>query len=182
MRASDISPEYPLLGFLSQSPSHGYELHRWLEEELHGVWDLSQSQVYNILKRLEEKGDVRGEVLQQQSAPDKRMLSLTAGGNSRFENWLQEPTPGSLRALRMEFLTRLYFAREQDLRFAQELIKDQKIALMKDVKRLKQVYDEMPDTQLLNRLSLQLRIRQLDSCLEWLEDCRVSIESYQYQQ
>ncbi len=177
MRASDISPEFPLLGFLSQEPSHGYDLHRRLEEELKGIWDLSQSQVYNILKRLESKGDVRSEILQQKSAPAKRMLSLTAAGRSRFEDWLKEPTPGSLRALRMEFLTRLYFARAQDLRFAQDLIDNQKNTLIKDVKRLGKIFGEIPDTQNLNRLSLQLRIRQLDSCLVWLEDCRMSLES-----
>jgi len=175
MRASDISPEFPLLGFLSQAPSHGYHLHMRLEEELDGVWNLSQSQVYNILKRLESKGDVRGEVLQQKSAPAKRLLALTAAGRRRFKAWLREPTPGSLRALRMEFLTRLYFARAQDLRFARDLIEEQKRAIKNDVKRLQQIYDELPDKQLLNRLSLQLRIRQLDSCLEWLEDCRASL-------
>lgn len=175
MRASDISPEFPLLGFLSQAPSHGYDLHRRLEEELNGVWDLSQSQVYNILKRLESKGDVRGEVLKQRSAPAKRMLSLTTAGRDRFENWLLESTPGSLRALRMEFLTRLYFARGRDQRFAHNLIEDQKSALIKDVSRLREIYDEMLDTNHLNRLSLQLRIRQLDSCLVWLDDCRSSL-------
>ena len=176
MRASDISPEYPLLGFLSQAPSHGYELHQRLEEELQGIWSLSQSQVYNILKRLEAQGDVRGEVQQQKAAPAKRLLVLTPAGRKRFEHWLRESTPGSVRAIRIEFLTRLYFARTQDAQFAQELIEDQKHSLMKDVKRLQQIYDEMPESQLLNQLSLQLRIRQLQSCLAWLEDCRSSLE------
>ena len=177
MRASDISPEYPLLGFLSQAPSHGYELHQRLEEELQGIWSLSQSQVYNILKRLEAQGDVRGEVQQQKAAPAKRLLVLTPAGMKRFEHWLREPTPGSVRAIRIEFLTRLYFARAQDLRFAQDLIDNQKNTLIKDVKRLGKIFGEIPDTQNLNRLSLQLRIRQLDSCLVWLEDCRMSLES-----
>ena len=82
MRSSDISPEYPLLGFLSQAPSHGYELHQRLEDELQGIWSLSQSQCYNILKRLEAQGDICGEVQQQKAAPAKRLLALTpAEGN-----------------------------------------------------------------------------------------------------
>ena len=140
MRASDISPEFPLLGFLSQAPSHGYELHRRLEEELQGIWSLSQSQCYNILKRLEAQGDVRGEVQQQEAAPAKRLLALTPAGRKRFERWLHEPTPGSVRAIRIEFLTRLYFARSQDAQFAQELIDDQKHSLMKDVQRLSLIH------------------------------------------
>jgi DNA-binding PadR family transcriptional regulator len=176
MRASDISPEFPLLGFLSQAPSHGYELHRRLEEELQGIWSLSQSQCYNILKRLEAQGDVRGEVQQQKEAPAKRLLALTPAGRKRFERWHCEPTPGSVRAIRIEFLTRLYFARTQDAQFAQGLIEDQENSLMKDVERLQQIYNELPGSQLLNRLSLQLRSRQLQSCLAWLEDCRSSLE------
>ena len=176
MRASDISPEYPLLGFLSQAPSHGYELHRRLEEELQGIWSLSQSQCYNILKRLESQGDVRGEVQQQNSAPAKRLLVLSPAGGKRFEHWLRKPTPASVRAIRIEFLTRLYFARTQDTQFAQELIEDQKHSLMKDVKRLQQIYDKMPQSQILNQLSLHLRTRELQSCLAWLEDCRQYLE------
>ena len=176
MRASDISPEYPLLGFLSQAPSHGYELHRSLKEELQGIWSLSQSQCYNILKRLEAHGDVRGEVQQQKAATAKRLLALTPAGSKRYKRWLREPTPGSVRAIRIEFLTRLYFARTQDAQFTQELIEDQKHSLMKDIQRLQQIYDEMPGSQLLNRLSIQLRSRQLQSCLAWLEDCRSSLE------
>ena len=99
MRASDISPEFPLLGFLSQAPSHGYELHRRLEEELQGIWSLSQSQCYNILKRLEAQGDIRGEVYKQKAAPAKRLLALTPTGRERFERWHCEPTPGSVRAM-----------------------------------------------------------------------------------
>jgi DNA-binding PadR family transcriptional regulator len=176
MRASDISPEFPLLGFLSQSPSHGYDLHRRLEGEFNGIWKLSQSQVYNILKRLESNRDVRAEVHEQDSAPSKRLLSLTTSGRERFETWLREPTPGSVRALRMEFLTRLYFAREQDLQFTVDLIEDQKRALQNDLERLGVIYNQLHPSQFLNRLSLQLRIRQLDSCLVWLEDCRSSLE------
>ena len=175
MRASDISPEFPLLGFLSQAPSHGYDLHLRLEDELNGVWNLSQSQVYNILKRLEANGDVHAEVQEQDAAPAKRLLSLTPSGRERFEAWLREPTPGSVRALRMEFLTRLYFARQQDTQLALHLIEEQDRALQNDVKRLGAIYGELPPSQFLNQLSLQLRIRQLDSCLVWLEDCRASL-------
>ena len=176
MRASDISPEYPLLGFLSQSPSHGYDLHRSLEEELHGVWDLSQSQVYNILKRLELNGDVHAEIQEQQSAPTRRLLSLTASGKERFETWLREPTPGSVRALRMEFLARLYFCRLRSPQLALEMVEDQKDGLKQDLQHLQRMYDEQPLQGNLNRLSLQLRIRQLHSCLEWMDDCSLSIE------
>jgi PadR family transcriptional regulator AphA len=175
MRASDISPEYPLLGFLSLGPSHGYDLHRRLEEELLGIWSLSQSQCYSILKRLEAQKDIRGDIRQQQAAPPKRLLVLTQSGRKRYEQWLREPTPASVRAIRIEFITRLYFARIQSTTFAQELIEEQKRSLVRGIQHLETTLDEMPPSQVLNRLSLQLRIRQLESCLDWLEDCRQSL-------
>ena len=175
MRASDISPEYPLLGFLSLGPSHGYELHLRLEEELLGIWNLSQSQCYNILKRLETQGDIKAEIQPQKAAPAKRLFVITQNGKGRFEQWLRRPTPASVRAIRIEFLTRLYFSRFQSTRFAQELIEEQKKTLRRSIQHLVMALDEIPQFRVLNRLSLQLRIRQLQSCLEWLEDCWQSL-------
>ena len=52
-RASDLSPEFVLLGLHSEGPSYGYELHLRLKTEFQNIWTLSQSQCYNILKKLE---------------------------------------------------------------------------------------------------------------------------------
>ena len=176
MRASDISPEYPLLGFLSQAPAHGYELHKRLEEELMGIWNLSQSHVYNILKRLEAQGDISSEVQPGTSAPDKRLLSISQSGERRFKGWLEEPTPGSVRAVRVEFLTRLYFARQKKTDSALDLIGKQQESLRGDINRLREDYDLIPGSYILNRLSFQLRLRQLQSCIDWMDDCREHLE------
>ncbi|MFN2159166.1 MAG: helix-turn-helix transcriptional regulator [Anaerolineales bacterium] len=176
MRASDISPEYPLLGFLAQSPAHGYELHKRLDEDLTGIWNLSQSQVYNILKRLENQGDINSEIKPGKSAPDKYLLSITKIGAQRFRRWLDEPTPGSVRAVRVEFLTRLFFARRMQKEYALGLIKNQQRALKKDINRLQKDFNNIPQSLTLNRLSFQLRLRQLQSCIDWIEDIRNQLE------
>jgi len=176
MRSSDISPEYPLLGFLSQSPAHGYELNRRLDEELKGIWNLSQSQVYNIIKRLEAQGDITSEIQQGEAGPDKRLLTLASRGEGRFNRWLEEPTPGSTRAVRIEFLTRLYFARRRNKNYALNLLKNQKQSLGKDIERLRGAYDKIRPDLMYYRLSAQFRLRQLESCLEWLDDCRENLE------
>ena len=67
--ASALSPEYALLGFLSQQQAHGYELHRRLTEELGQVWHVSLSQTYNILTRLERQGYIAGKTFEQEKAP-----------------------------------------------------------------------------------------------------------------
>jgi DNA-binding PadR family transcriptional regulator len=171
-RASDLSPEFVLLGFLTQGSCHGYELHQRLQNEFHTIWNLSQSQCYNILKRLETHGDLTSEILDQEDAPTKRLLRLTPGGRARFIKWLHEATPGSVRAIRLAFLTRLYFAVAESKSLANRLIQEQKHEILASLNRLQQVLESIPETQKLSQLSMQLRIRQLETCIKWLEDCQ----------
>ena len=108
--ASDLSPEFALLGFLYFQPLHGYDLHRRLAASLSGVWRVTQSQVYAILKRLERQDAIRAIRQQPGKRPVRACYQLTEAGRERFEGWLYRPTPSSARAIRVEFITRLFFA------------------------------------------------------------------------
>ncbi|HEY71002.1 MAG TPA: hypothetical protein G4O08_10500 [Anaerolineae bacterium] len=171
MRSSKISPEYALLGLLAQRSSHGYDLHRRLKKELQGIWNVSQSHCYNILNRLEREGHIESEIHTQETAPTKHLLKLTPQGRAHFEQWLQEPTAPSVRAIRMEFITRLYFAQSEGRERALQIIEEQKHALRKASHQFQRAYVSTPETQSFNRLALQLRCRQLESCLVWLDEC-----------
>lgn len=166
-----LSPEYALLGFLAQQPDHGYELHQRLVNELGHIWHISQSQVYNILKRLEAKGDITGVLQPQEKLPSRRFYQLTPTGQARFDAWLNSPTRPSVRAIRVEFITRLYFAAQQSPGALQELIQNQVEEVQRGLARLERIQAGLPNEQSFNHLSLDLRIRQLRSILEWLEDC-----------
>jgi DNA-binding PadR family transcriptional regulator len=170
--ASKISPEYALLGFLYVQPLHGYELQRRLQAELHEIWRLSQSQVYNILKRLERQELIKATVQPQEKLPDRELLELTKAGKASFLNWLTKPTRSSARAIRVEFLTRMYFAGQVEPSLPGKLFKEQETFTRKDLDRLKKHEAELPADQRYNRLGLVLRIRQLNSILEWLSDNR----------
>jgi DNA-binding PadR family transcriptional regulator len=104
-----LSPEMALLGLLYQEPGHGYDLHRKVINDLGQVWHLSQSQAYSILKRLETRGDISVQEIPQEKLPYRQLLHMTEQGRTNFLRWLETPTGGSTRAIRMEFLTRLYF-------------------------------------------------------------------------
>lgn len=175
-RASDLSPEFVLLGLLAQGPSYGYELHLRLKTEFQNIWALSQSQCYTILKRLEAQGAIEGELVQQEHAPSRRLLRLTPTGRQRFREWLTSPTPGSIRAIRVSFLTRLFFALQDGEIFATNIIEDQKIMTRASVERLENTLGLIPSSQVISQLSLQLRLRQLQSCLEWLDECLIAIQ------
>lgn len=177
-RASELSPEFVLLGLLCEGHSYGYELHQRLSKEFNRIWALSQSQCYNILKRLEDQDAVRGEIVQQERAPDRKLLHITPAGQKRFLDWLQTPTPGSSRAIRISFLTRLYFAIKDSDEFARNIITDQKHEIQSTLNHLENTLDQISPSRVINRLSLQLRIRQLRTCIEWLDDCQSAMNSY----
>ncbi len=170
--SSALSPEFALLGFLAQKPAHGYDLHLRLTAELGQVWHVSQSQVYNILNRLESQGFITATVLAQEKLPARRRLRLTTTGRKRFDTWLHTTAGSSVRAIRVEFTTRLYFAATLDPALARHLIEDQKAETRAGLDRLSSLLAELPPNQTFNRLGLELRIRQLTSIIDWLADCQ----------
>jgi DNA-binding PadR family transcriptional regulator len=169
---SALSPEYALLGLLAQKPSHGYELHRRLVNNLGQIWHISLSQTYNILKRLEQYGYIGAEMQEQEKLPARRMYSLKPAGEARFKKWLQAPSGSSVRAIRIEFTTRLYFAVAKDCALADQLITNQIAEVNEGLARLRIELARVPEEQLFNQLGLELRINQLESILQWLEGCQ----------
>ena len=174
--ASTLSPEYALLGMLRQKPSHGYELHQRLAADLGQVWHISQSQAYNILNRLEAQGFVTVTVKKQARLPDRRLFRLTAAGRRRFDAWFKSPASSSVKAIRVEFMTRLYFARHLCPEAVPDLIEAQATEVRAGLERLQATLGDYPPEQIFNRLSLEFRLRQLQSLLGWLAECRALFE------
>ena len=174
-RASDLSPEFPLLGLLDEQPGHGYELHQRLSDELGGLWRLSQSQVYATLKRLEARGWISGTPHPQENLPDRRLLRLTPEGRRRLRAWLKAPTGSSVRAIRIDFLSRLHFASRLGPELALALIEEQSRAVEQGLQRL-EGERAVGAADSIGELAVELRMRQLASVLPWLGDCRRLIE------
>jgi len=172
-----LSPEFALLGLLYQEPAHGYELHQRLVYDLGQVWHVSQSQTYNILNRLENQGYIQGVQKEQKKLPNRRQFHLTESGRGRFLEWLHSPAGSSVRAVRVEFITRLYFASNTETVSGDKIIDLQEEEIRVGLDRLRKVRDEVPAESVYNHLGLDLRIRQLESMLTWLEKCRVAIKT-----
>lgn len=174
-RTSGLSPEYALLGFLEQSPAHGYELHQKLLENLGEIWHTSLSQTYNILTRLEEQGFIQGTTQEQEKRPAKRRFRLTAAGKRRFEAWMSSISACSVRAIRVEFMTRLYFLYTRNPADALEAIQAQIEALQAHIIRLKERLNNIDSGQIFNCMGMSLRIRQLEVLVESLNECKTQI-------
>lgn len=170
--ASELSPKFPLMGLLYFEPLHGYELHRRLESSLGEVWRIRQSQAYSSLKRMENEGLVTSTRLAQEKRPDRACFSLTPAGKGAFETWLNTPTPGTARAMRVEFVARLFFASQLGTEACTRMLADQARATGQDLERLQRRLSGLPAEQVFNRLGLELRVRQLATTLEWLESCK----------
>ena len=172
--ASNLSPEYPLLGLLARQPAHGYELHQRLVEEFGHTWHISLSQTYNILKRLESQGVITGEDQNQENRPARRYFQLTPLGRERFEAWLDSTVGCSTRAIRIEFLTRLAFAESLRPQLVPQLLARQITEVENGLARLEDALQKLPAAQTYNRLALQLRVRQLAPMLDWLIACQAA--------
>jgi DNA-binding PadR family transcriptional regulator len=171
-----LSPEYAVLGLLVHGPAHGYDLHQRLMADLGQIWHCSLSQTYNILKRLEGQGYIAGEVQEQPKLPPRRRFHLTDAGRQRFEAWLYGPTPASVRAIRVEFTTRLYFIHSLEPTKAPLLLEAQSAEIQRGLTRLGKTLAEMPPGQTFNRLGLELRLNQLKAILAWLAECRQALQ------
>jgi DNA-binding PadR family transcriptional regulator len=168
-----------LLGLLYGGPGHGYDLHRQVAADLGQVWHLSQSQAYGILKRLQARGEVSVEEIPQRKLPPRHLLRLTPAGRMRFLQWLEAPSGGSTRLIRMEFITRLYFLRRYMPEKLREAFDQQRAESKGHIERLMETRPQLTEGQIYDRMSLDMRLRQLRMTLEWLDECEALIQPEQ---
>jgi len=168
----NVSPEFALLGFLIAGPSHGYDLHQRFVTELGQVWHLSQSQAYAILKRLENRGDISTQVIEQEKLPARQVLHITEAGRRRFFDWLELGIGRTARSIRLEFLTRLYFTQHHRPENTPQIYTAQVAEIESTITRLESLLEHLPPDQLFNRLSLDLRLQQMRLIQNWMAEIR----------
>ncbi|MGH9168043.1 MAG: PadR family transcriptional regulator [Acidimicrobiia bacterium] len=79
--------ELPILGLLKERSLHGYELKRRLSE--YGFWRVSFGSLYPALRRLERSGYVTV----TSGGPRRKVYAITAAGQGRFRELLEEDGP-----------------------------------------------------------------------------------------
>ena len=170
---SKLSPEFALLGFLLEKPCHGYDLHQRFQTELGQVWRASQSQVYATLKRLEKRGDISSQLRSQKKLPARQILKITPAGKARFEKWLNETSRNS-RAIRLEFLTRLYFCQKYTPERTAAIYAAQNERIAASLDALEKRLHALPPEEIYNKLSLDLRLRQIRLMQDWMLDIKAA--------
>jgi DNA-binding PadR family transcriptional regulator len=85
-----VSDELLLLGLLSGSAMHGYQLNEVIEKHLPMFWDLKPSTAYSRLDRLAARGLVATTTKRVGRRPERKVYELTAVGRERFIELLRE--------------------------------------------------------------------------------------------
>ena len=157
--------ECVVLGALMTGPMHGYDIMKFVDRHLSGIWHISTSQLYALNHRLEERGLVSGSTSQQGNQPPKRTLSILPEGRKRFMRWVVSPTP-HVRELRLEFLTKLFFLRHTGIKGGRALL-DAQAELLKSLKeKVEQDWGAQEDG--FAKVVLGFKRAQFEIILSWL--------------
>jgi len=88
---TDVSDNaYALLGLLAVfGERSGYELKKIADRSVrYFFWSPSRSQVYRVLRQLEQAGYIAAREIEQTGLPDKRVYRLTSAGDAALRSWL----------------------------------------------------------------------------------------------
>lgn len=168
---ASLTPDETILGLLAVQARHGYELLDYFQDsrQLGSVWNLSTSQLYNVLKRLERAALVTGREVVSESGPPRIEYSLTEAGRTQLQAWLYDPAPSpSIRRVRVEFLSRLFIARALGLPTA-PIIEHQHRACLAERERL--LAKRARAAPGMETMTAELVLEQLAAVLRWIERC-----------
>ncbi|MBG0788011.1 MAG: PadR family transcriptional regulator [Anaerolineaceae bacterium] len=169
---SHISPDEVILGLLQAAPSYGYELlNRFRDSDHLGrIWNMSTSQIYAVLKRLESETAITGQPIPQPDAPPRMEYRLTPKGQGRLTAWLADPNPPvSIHRIRVVFLSRLYIATLLHLPTI-DIIQRQSSVCERQLEKIQTNIESSSSP--VEILTLKFVAGQLEAALDWLDHCK----------
>ncbi|APY89637.1 PadR family transcriptional regulator [Streptomyces alfalfae] len=123
--------ELAILGFLYDSPLHGYELRKRITALTGHVRPVAESTLYPAIKRLEKAGLLARETQPGAVAAPRHVLNLTAGGRQELRRRLAEPATGDITDENRWF-TLLAFLRHLDDAAAQAAVLRRRLAFLEE--------------------------------------------------
>lgn len=165
--------ELALLGFLRRQPQHGYGIHQQLSDPagLGPVWHLKLSQLYALLHKLETAGFAASTLEPQENRPARKLFHLTPAGEEVFVAWVERAVENG-RSLRLEFLVKLYFARQEGAETVARLLAAQQVRCQEWLDtEASLAADEGENGRVYGRLVHQFRQGQIEAMIHWLTFC-----------
>jgi DNA-binding PadR family transcriptional regulator len=167
-----LTPDETILGLLAAQPQHGYQLLEIFNDpdQLGLVWNMSTSQLYAVIKRLERQGFISGREVLTENAPPRTEYALTETGQSQLGAWLEEAYPSaSVRRVRVEFLSRLYIARLLERPTASIVARQRQMCELERARHLHSRQSRNP--QGMGWLTSEFVVAQLEAILQWIDRC-----------
>ncbi len=157
--------EYTVLGTLSLGEAHGYDVFKFLNDNLSDICRFGRSQTYAVLSRLEQEGLVFHDKVYQENLPAKKVFRLTPAGQEIFDAWMTSPV-AHIRDLRVEFLVKLFFTGLKPTGVREQFVADQMETCRKKAKNLEETKVAVQTP--IQMLALDYRIAIVNSTIEWL--------------
>ena len=101
--------DYAILGLLSWKPLTGYDVKRVMQDSPFLYWSGNNNQIYKALMKLLENGFVTNEIQYQESAPNKKIYSITESGREELMRWVTREEP-EVPEVKKPFLIQLSWA------------------------------------------------------------------------
>lgn len=169
---------YALLGLLHQQPLSGYDLRKIFASTPIGGFSDSPGAIYPALRRLQERGLVRGVVRESTGLRKRRVFRITPKGLASFKAWQSKPIvrddmirrSGEL-LLRFAFMDQT-FGPERALAFLKEFAGE----LSSYIPSLRQHLAHANEMPLSGRLALESGVQDYEARLRW---ARKSIATYE---
>jgi len=173
-RSRGLAVEFAVLGFLVETPSHGYELRERLKRGLGALWRIASSQLYQVLHRLEEQGWVACDVEAGPTGPSRTVYRATEEGSGAFWDWATSPVR-HVRRIRVEFMAKAYFLRRLAPNLLPRLV-DEQIGVLRELEgRLSEWPRVESDDVVLGVLAASYRHSQVRGTIRWLEESAVQL-------
>lgn len=168
-----LSPvQYAILGLLRRRSAHGYELQRSFTDggDLAGVVHVEQASLYGALKDLAGHGLIEGTETREGLRPPRTVYALSKRGERLLEMWMKQPVE-RLRQVRLDFLLKVYFARQRSEAAVRALVDAQIATCHRYLADLEvQASDLSPET--FAYLVTESRTSAARSTLDWLREYR----------
>ena len=98
---------------------------KFCDQSLAHFWHESYGNLYPRLRRLQDRGFVRGRRQSRERAPDATVYTLTRAGREWFAAWMEED-PGS-EQVRSDFMLKIFFGAQADIDLCARRILDYRV-------------------------------------------------------
>ena len=104
-----MSLKYMILGGLKESPAHGYGMVDLIYRDFCDQKpEVNSGQLYALLAKMESEGLIERNVIHQEKAPSRKVISITRKGEEEFDRWLGSEAE-EMEYIRYDFFSKYGF-------------------------------------------------------------------------